>query len=125
MKYLSEWADAHISDSEQLLKKPVLFTEVGAPLTTKMGGFYGRDILFKTVYDKIYNSARKREAGAGVLIWQLLVEGLKEYRDEYSFIAWKYPSTQKLILNQSCRLRNMSFGGVNNGEKHHEDPCFR
>lgn len=123
VKYLSVWADAHINDSEHVLKKPVLFTEVGAPLTTNMDGFYERDNLFKTVYDKIYNSSRKLEAGAGVLIWQLLVEGAKQYSDNFSFIAWKYPSTQKLILNQSCRLRNVSFNGVNYWKKQ-RDPCF-
>ncbi|KAL3850921.1 hypothetical protein ACJIZ3_012803 [Penstemon smallii] len=111
VKYLSNWADAHISDSENVLKKPVLFTEVGAPLTINTEGLYDRDILLKIVYDKIYESAKEREAGSGVLIWQLLVEGVEEYSDEFSFVAWKYPSTYKLILEQSSRLQNMSSQG--------------
>lgn len=119
MEYLSRWVDAHIRDSENVLKKPVLFTEVGAPLSIQAGGEYDRDVLFKTVYNKIYESAKKREAGAGALIWQLLVEGVEEYRDQFSFVAWNYPSTYKLILDQSCRLRNMSRN-IN----HNKDPCF-
>ncbi|KAG8385814.1 hypothetical protein BUALT_Bualt03G0084400 [Buddleja alternifolia] len=125
MKYLSNWADAHISDSENVLKKPVLFTEVGAPLTIKTEGLYDRDIIMMNVYDKIYESAKKREAGSGVLIWQLLVEGVEEYSDEFSFVAWKYPSTYKLILEQSCRLRNISCQGLPNDKVHHRDPCYR
>lgn len=124
VKYLSSWADAHISDSENVLKKPVLFTELGAPLTIRTGGFYDRDILLKTVYDKVYKSAKKREAGAGVLIWQLLVEGVEEYRDQFSLVAWKYPSTYKLILEQSCRLRNVSSEGQTKNKVHNKDPCF-
>ncbi|XP_051135276.1 mannan endo-1,4-beta-mannosidase 6-like [Andrographis paniculata] len=108
VKYLSKWADAHISDGENLLKKPVLFTEVGALSTMEKAGLYDRDVLFKTIYDKIYNSARKRGAGGGVLIWQLLVDGVEEYSDEFSFVAGTFPSTRKLILHQSCRLRYAS-----------------
>ncbi|KAL3627398.1 hypothetical protein CASFOL_028761 [Castilleja foliolosa] len=119
--YLSNWLDTHISDSENVLKKPVLFTEIGAPLTVQEGGLYDRDILLKTAYDKIYRSAGKRGAGAGVLIWQLLVEGVEEYSDRFSLVASKYPSTYKLILEQSCRLRNMSSEGKIDNNK---DPCF-
>lgn len=123
VKYLSNWVDAHINDGENVLKKPVLFTEVGALLVTKTGGLYDRDILLRMVYDQIYESAKRREAGAGVLIWQLLVEGVEEYSDKYSFVAWKCPSTYKLILEQSCRLRNTSQSPKNRKD-HHKDPCF-
>ncbi|KAL8032952.1 hypothetical protein ABFX02_13G131100 [Erythranthe guttata] len=122
VKYLSNWADAHISDSENVLKKPLLFTEIGAPLSVQTDGSYDRDILLKIVYDKVYKSAKKREAGAGVLIWQLLVEGVEEYRDRFSLVASKYPSTYKLILEQSCRLKNMSKKGEM--DKSGKDPCY-
>ncbi|XP_042067897.1 mannan endo-1,4-beta-mannosidase 6-like [Salvia splendens] len=121
VKYLSRWVDAHISDGENVLKKAVLFTEVGAPLSNEIGGVHDRETILKTVYNKIYESAEKREAGAGVLIWQLLVQGVDEYRDKFSFIAWKYPSTYKLILEQSCRLKNVSSEVYTRNKK---DPCF-
>ncbi|CAK9156848.1 unnamed protein product [Ilex paraguariensis] len=124
MDFLSHWVDAHISDGLHLLKKPVLFTEVGFPLGMKSKGVYDRDVLLKMVYDKMSESAKKREAGAGALVWQLLVEGVERYGDRFSFVAWKHPTTYKLIVKQSCRLHNISFQGQENRKRPHMDPCF-
>ncbi|ONK69260.1 uncharacterized protein A4U43_C05F21000 [Asparagus officinalis] len=107
VKYLSDWVDSHVNDSEYLLKKPVLFSEVGSHLEMKKNGLYDRDILLKTVYDKVYESAKKWKAGAGALIWQLTVEGVQGYHDEFSLVAREHPSTYKLIVRQSCRLKNL------------------
>lgn len=113
VKYLSNWVDSHLNDSEHVLKKPVLISEVGSRLEIKQNGLFDRDILLKTVYDKVYQSAKKGQAGAGALIWQLMVEGLQGYEDEYSLVAREHPSTYKLIVQQSCRLRNLSGGETN------------
>lgn len=99
--------DSHISDGEYILQKPVLFTEVGSFMHRKKEGLCDTDALLKMVYDKIYESAKKRQAGAGALIWQLLVEGVEEYGDQFSIVAWDYPSIHKLTIEQSCRLRNV------------------
>ncbi|XP_039119967.1 mannan endo-1,4-beta-mannosidase 6-like [Dioscorea cayenensis subsp. rotundata] len=107
VKYLARWVDSHVNDSQNVLKKPVLFTEVGSHLRIKENGSYDRDILLKTVYDKIYESAELGQAGAGALIWQLIIEGMGDYEDEFSFTAKEHPSTYKLIMQQSCRLRNL------------------
>ena len=56
---------------------------------------FDRDVLSKTVYDKIYESEKKRRAGA--FIWQLLPEGVDGYSDNFSFVPQDYPSTYKLI----------------------------
>ncbi|KAL2932293.1 Mannan endo-1 4-beta-mannosidase 6 [Bienertia sinuspersici] len=104
LKFVSDWLDTHISNGENILKKPVLFTEVGYPIQVKGEGVDYADTLLKTVYDRIVVSAKKGQAGAGALIWQLLVEGMEEYGDRFSLVAWKHPSTYKLILEQSCRL---------------------
>lgn len=107
LDFVSQWLDSHISFGENILKKPVLFTEVGYPLHVKgEGGGYG-DTLLRIVYDRIYESAKKGGAGAGALIWQLLVEEMEEYGDRFSLVAWKYPSTYKLIVEQSCRLKSI------------------
>ncbi|KAI6670406.1 hypothetical protein NL676_005291 [Syzygium grande] len=45
--------DAYIRDGDDMLKKPVLFTEVGSSLHQNQQESYQRDIFFKTVYDKI------------------------------------------------------------------------
>lgn len=114
--------DSHISDGENVLKKPVLFTEFGSSLRMNKKA-ENISLLLKTVYDRIYESAKKRQAGAGALIWQLLVEGVDEYSDQFSFIAWDHPSVYKLITGQSCRLRRFLFRGKTNEELHTEDPC--
>lgn len=93
-----------MNDSEHVLKKPVLFSEVGSHLESKKNGSYDRDIILKLVYDKLYESAKKGQAGAGALIWQLMIEGTQAYKDEFSLVASQHPSTYKLILQQSCRL---------------------
>lgn len=105
--YLSIWVDSHVNDSEHVLKKPVLFSEVGSHLELKENGLFGRDLMLQIVYDKIYESAKKGQAGAGALIWQLMANGVKEYHDEFSLVATDYPSTYKLITGQSCRLSNL------------------
>lgn len=116
--------DAHISDGENVLKKPVLFSEVGSPLGKKMQGVYVRDILLKEVFDKIYDSAKKREAGAGALVWQLLLEGMEKYGDQFSLVAREHPSTYKLMIEQSCRLKSISSQGKTNRKLNHMDHCL-
>ncbi|RZC89737.1 hypothetical protein C5167_035732 [Papaver somniferum] len=122
--YLSHWVDSHVTDGDHVLKKPVLFTEVGSSLRVNKG-VYNKDFLLKTVYNKIFESAKKGQAGAGALIWQLLVEGVEEhYGDQFSLIAWDHPSTYKLILEQSCRLRRIFDKGEPTRRLRHKDPCF-
>lgn len=91
-----------------MLRKPVLFTEVGSRWDEDEKGVHKRDVLLKIVYDKVYESAKKRQAGAGALIWQLLVEDVDEYSDQFSFIPQDSPSTYNLIKEQSCRLKRIS-----------------
>ncbi|KAH9299389.1 hypothetical protein KI387_031071 [Taxus chinensis] len=110
LKYISKWATSHIDDGEHTLKKPVLFTEFG--LSSHHKGFEPnhRDLLFKIMYDKIYESARKGGAGAGAMVWQFLAEGMEEYGDRFALVPWQFPSTYKLIVEQSCRLLTLSEG---------------
>ncbi|KAM0903113.1 hypothetical protein ACQ4PT_018904 [Festuca glaucescens] len=106
IRYLSRWVDSHLNDSEHILKKPVLFSEVGyMQQHVDSNSTADRDVLLKVVYDKIYNSARKLQAGGGALIWQLMVEGTHMYRDNFSLVARDHPSTYKLIMEHSCRLQ--------------------
>lgn len=121
--FILRWLDSHISDGENMLKKPVLVTEVGCPLHVKNQGSYDRDTLLKAVYDRIFESAKKGQAGAGALIWQLLVEGMEEYGDRFSFVAWKQPSTYKLIVEQSCRLRNAFWNSKSMTKHNGQNPC--
>lgn len=112
-----------MDDGEYILKKPVLFTEVGSSLHKKKEGSIDRDIFLKTVYDNIYNSAKEKQAGAGALIWQLLAEGMEEYGDEFSLVAWEHPSLYKLIIEQSCRLRHIFEKGETGRKVSRSSPC--
>lgn len=123
LDFLLRWLDSHINDGENVLKKPVLFTEVGYPLHVKGEEVYYGDTLLKTVFDRIFESAMKGQAGAGSLIWQLLVDGMEEYGDRFSLVAWKHPSTYKLIVEQSCKLRNIIWKRKSDGELNRKDPC--
>lgn len=107
LKYFSKWVTSHIDDGEQVLKKPVLFTEFGLSSLCKDYEASHRDLLLKTMYDKIYESARKGGAGSGSLVWQFVLEGMEEYGDEFSFVPWQRSSTYKLIVEQSCRLQTL------------------
>ncbi|CAN6448658.1 unnamed protein product [Victoria cruziana] len=111
VKYLAQWVDAHVTDGDKVLKKPVLFTEIGSSAP----GSHGLDSFLKIIYDKTYESAKKKLAGAGVLIWQLMVEGMEEYGDRFSLVAWEKPSTFELMVQQSCRLE--AVNGWSNSSK--------
>ncbi|CAM8979541.1 unnamed protein product [Rhodiola kirilowii] len=121
-KFLTTWMDSHISDGQNILKKPVLFTEVGSSFGRKPKRSPDRELLFKTVYDNIYNSAAKTEAGSGALIWQLLVHGTEGYSDEYSFIASDHPAIYQMIKHQSCRLVSL-FTTNHTQAEHHGNTC--
>ncbi|KAG0465018.1 hypothetical protein HPP92_019182 [Vanilla planifolia] len=107
IKYLSNWVDSHLSDGEYILKKPVLFSEIGSWSEARKNGSNHREVMLKVVYDKVFESASRGQAGAGALVWQLMVEGTQRYEDEFSFVAGQHPDAYKLILQQSCRLRNL------------------
>lgn len=124
MDFISKWMDTHINDAENILKKPVLFTEVGCPSNVQGQGVYNQNSLFQIVFDKIFESARKGRAGAGAMIWQLLAEDMDDYGDRFSLVAWKKPATYKLIVRQSCRLRSIFWKRKSTKELDQNDPCY-
>ncbi|TVU11454.1 hypothetical protein EJB05_45040, partial [Eragrostis curvula] len=107
IKYLSKWVDSHLNDSVYILRKPLLFSEIGFLQHAEANGTIDGDTLLKVVYDKIYNSAKRLQAGVGALIWQLMVDGMQTYHDDFSMVARDRPSTYKLIKEQSCRLQRL------------------
>ncbi|KAJ9562902.1 hypothetical protein OSB04_008062 [Centaurea solstitialis] len=74
LKFVGKWMRSHIEDGEQVLKKPVMFTEFG--LSDQNKGFEAaqRDEFYKTVFDVIYESAKKKGQGAdrlhGSSLWR-------------------------------------------------------
>ncbi|KAL6141286.1 hypothetical protein ACLB2K_059576 [Fragaria x ananassa] len=96
LKFVTKWMLSHIEDGEKELNKPVMFTEFG--LADQLDRFY------KTIYDIIYKSAKKHQAGAGGLAWQFIVGGMEKFNDEFGIIPWERPATYKLIIEHTCRL---------------------
>lgn len=104
LSFLSNWLDAHIQDAQYVLQKPILITEFGK--SWKDPGFtpYQRDLLFNTVYSKIYLSAKRGGAAGGGLFWQLLVQGMDNFRDGYEIILDENSSTANVIAQQAHKL---------------------
>ncbi|XP_020097301.1 mannan endo-1,4-beta-mannosidase 2-like [Ananas comosus] len=110
IKYISKWVTSHIEDGERELNKPVLFTEFGLSKKNKNFDYSHRELFYKSVFDIVYESAKQNGAGAGALIWQLLVEGMEDYNDDFGFVPGERTSVDKLIKQQSCRLAALRHG---------------
>ena len=109
VKYISKWMTSHIEDGDRELKKPVVFSEFGLSNKNKKFDHSHRDIFYKSIYDLIYKSARRNGAGAGAFIWQLFVEGMEEYNDDFGFVPAERPSLFRLLKKQSCRLSRVRY----------------
>ncbi|XP_020105315.1 mannan endo-1,4-beta-mannosidase 2-like [Ananas comosus] len=110
INYISKWVISHIEDGDKELKKPVLFTEFGLSNKNKDFDHSHRDVLYKSIYDIIYDSAKKNGAGAGALAWQFMAEDMEEYNDEFGIVPHARPSMYVLIKEQSCRLAALRYG---------------
>lgn len=102
LSFLNSWLNDHIQDAQNVLRKPVLFAEFGKSL--KSSGIDERDRLFNTVYSKINSSASGGGAAVGGLFWQLLAEGMDNFRDGYEVVLSENSSTASLITQESQKL---------------------
>ncbi|XP_010484638.1 PREDICTED: mannan endo-1,4-beta-mannosidase 7-like [Camelina sativa] len=104
MDFLNKWLNAHIQDAQNVLRKPIIVAEFGK--STKKQGYSPaeRDIVFNTVYGKIYESAKRGGAAAGGLFWQLLGNGMDNFQDGYGIILNQSSSTVNVIAQQSRKL---------------------
>lgn len=98
---MRKWAQAHIEDTAQLIKKPLVITEFGKSLKGATAG--QRDAFFGVAYDAIYSSARAGGPLRGGLFWQLLGQGMDNANDGYQIVFPTSPSTANVILKQSTR----------------------
>ncbi|KAI3464928.1 hypothetical protein Pfo_021591 [Paulownia fortunei] len=107
LSFLNDWLNSHIQDAQTILQKPLLFAEFGK--SSKDSGYttYKRDELFSTVYSAIYSSARGGGVAAGGLFWQLLTEGMDNFRDGYEIVFSESPSTASVIAEQSQKLNKI------------------
>lgn len=104
LQFSNNWLSTHFKDAQYILRKPIMVTEFGK--SWKDSGFntYQRGLLFNTVYYQIYASAKRGGAAAGGLFWQLLSEGLDNFRDGYEILLGESSSTANVIAQQSHKL---------------------
>ena len=104
LSFLNNWLNAHIQDSQFILRKPILLTEFGKSWKDPGFNTYQRDQMFNTVYNKIYSSAKRGGPAAGGLFWQLLTEGMDSFRDGYEIVLSESSSIANVIAQQSHKL---------------------
>lgn len=121
---MSKWILSHIEDGDKELNKPVMFTEFGFSTENKNYDPAKRDRFFKTVFDVMYQSARKNRAGAGCFVWQFFVGGMEEYNDDFGIVPWERPATYGIITEHSCRLAKI-HGHLVQHESIVKDLCSR
>lgn len=98
---------SHIEDGDEVLKKPVLFSEYGLSKTNPNFKLSDREKMYEIILGIIYKSAKKNRSGAGALVWQFLVGGMEDYSDDYGIVPGENPSTLSLFIKQSCRLAKL------------------
>lgn len=123
LTFVSKWMLSHIEDGHYELNKPVFFTEYG--FSNMSTGFQPsqRERFYKTVLDIIYKSAKRKRAGAGALVWQLFVEEMEEFNDEFGIVPWERLSTYRLFTEQSCKLARLH--GIPPQNQNLKELCFR
>ncbi|KAJ0805017.1 putative mannan endo-1,4-beta-mannosidase [Helianthus annuus] len=104
LDFLQQWIHDHIEDAQNILKKPVLFTEFGKSWRQPGYNVSQKDQLYNVVYSSIYRSARTGGVAVGGLFWQQLVHGMDSYKDGYEVILTEPSSTVSLIYQQSKKL---------------------
>lgn len=104
LNFVSKWMLSHIEDGDNVLKKPVLFSEYGLSTTIPNFSVPDREDMYRTVLNIILKSAKKNRSGAGALVWQFLVGGMEDYTDAYGMVPGESSSTHILFIKQSCRL---------------------
>ncbi|KAL3652155.1 Mannan endo-1,4-beta-mannosidase 7 [Castilleja foliolosa] len=107
LSFLRKWLNAHIYDAQHVLNKPILMTEFGKSL--KVNNINQRDELFKTVYSKIYKSAKLGGPAAGGLFWHVLAKDMDSYRDGYEIILEEKSSTANIIAWQAYKMYKLKI----------------
>ncbi|TKY61594.1 Mannan endo-1,4-beta-mannosidase 1 [Spatholobus suberectus] len=105
--FVNKWVQAHIQDSNDILRKPILLTEFGKSSRSSRYNMDERNSYFEKLYNFIYNSARNGGPCVGGLFWQLMAQGMDGFRDGYEIIFQESPSTTNVITQQSKKMSNL------------------
>ena len=103
MAFMLRWMTSHLTDSETIINKPMVFSEFGKSSKDPGYSLSARDSFLNAVYTNIYNFARSGGIGGG-LVWQLMAEGMQSYDDGYEIVLSQNPSTSSVITQQSNKM---------------------
>ncbi|KAI4301622.1 hypothetical protein L6164_034882 [Bauhinia variegata] len=105
--FVDKWVQAHIQDSDSVLKKPILLSEFGKSRWSSGYTVEKRNSYFEQLYNAIYKSASSGGSCAGGLFWQLMAQGMDGFRDGYEVIFEESPSTADVISQQSHKMSSL------------------
>lgn len=108
LAFVNRWIQAHIQDSDSILKKPILIGEFGKSYKYPGYSEQKRNSYFQKVYDAIYDCAKSKGPCGGGLFWQLMTQGMTNFGDGYEVVLESSPSTANIINQQSLRLAVLS-----------------
>ncbi|TVU18764.1 hypothetical protein EJB05_34877, partial [Eragrostis curvula] len=114
----SSLCSAHISDAEGVLGMPVVFTKFGFCSNSTP-----RDQFLQAVYGELLGSAQCSGAGAGNLLFQVILEELDGMDDCYAVVLTREAATAGIMSAHSKKLqiinnRPSEAGGANRRDEH-------
>ncbi|KAI5668959.1 hypothetical protein M9H77_18812 [Catharanthus roseus] len=104
--FMRRWLISHLTDSKNILKKPLIFSEFGKSNKDAGYNINARDTYMNAVYSNIYSLARGGGIGGG-LVWQILGEGMESFNDGYEIVLSQEASTSRIITQQSQQMTSL------------------
>ncbi|KAK7259075.1 hypothetical protein RIF29_24671 [Crotalaria pallida] len=110
-EFVDKWVQAHIQDTNNILGKPIVLAEFGKSSKSPGYSVEERNSYMRKLYDIIYSCASTSGTGGpcgGALFWQLVDQGMDNFRDGYEIIFEECPSTTRIIDQQSHEMTSLA-----------------
>ncbi|KAK3229733.1 hypothetical protein Dsin_001614 [Dipteronia sinensis] len=107
MQFPLRWMTNHWTDSKNMIKKPLIFSELGKSNRDPGYNINVRDSFLNTVYTNIYNLAKNGGTMGGALVWQLVAQGMEPYFEGYEVVLFPNLSTRNVIAQQSKQMTSL------------------
>ncbi|KAL2252474.1 UNVERIFIED_CONTAM: putative mannan endo-1,4-beta-mannosidase 9 [Sesamum indicum] len=107
-EFVEKWIQAHINDSQSILRKPLVLSEFGKSSRSSGYTVEARNTYFGLIFDRVYGCARTRGPCGGALFWQVMAEGMENWSDGYEVVLEQSPTTAGVIDQQSRRISSLS-----------------
>ncbi|KAL2892693.1 Mannan endo-1 4-beta-mannosidase 1 [Bienertia sinuspersici] len=107
LSFHQKWVQQHISDTQNILRKPLIFAEFGKSYKLSSYTPSDRNQFYNITYSSIYSSASEGGPTAGGLFWQLLAKKMDNYRDGYDIVLGEDSYITGMISEQSQKLSKL------------------